>query len=81
MKAPSGLVKWACEGYGSDTLLMVAAKNGHVEVARELLLSRADINYLSSSSWTTPLLEAVLAGHVSEGGREGRAREMLSYMK
>lgn len=47
-----------------DTLLLMAARAGHVEVARVLLDRGADMDRPSSTSYKTPLLEAVLAGQV-----------------
>lgn len=64
--APSGLPMWVWKRYDrEETLLLMAARAGHVDVARVLVDLGVDIDHLSSTSWKTPLLEAVLAGHVS----------------
>lgn len=64
--APSGLPVWVWKSYDrEETLLLMAARAGHVDVARVLVDQGAYLDHLSSTSWKTPLLEAVLAGHVS----------------
>ncbi len=50
-------------GYGGLTALHLAAREGHREVARELLAAGAELNALTGGDGTSVLLMATLNGH------------------
>lgn len=50
-------------GYGGLTALLLAARDGHVEAVLALLDAAADINQVSATDHTSPLLMATINGH------------------
>lgn len=50
-------------GYGGFTALHLAAREGHVEIVRELLAAGADLNGVSEGDHTSVLLIATVNGH------------------
>lgn len=95
---PPGLPKWAfkeTKDDDKDTLMMMAAKAGHVEVAKVLARKRVPSDLMvveggepvdawgtvSTIRRRTPLLEAVQRGHVSaERERGERGSESCAHL-
>jgi serine/threonine-protein phosphatase 6 regulatory ankyrin repeat subunit B len=48
-----------------DSALLLASKNGHLEVVQTLIRQGADVNIQSISTGNTPLIVALANGHVS----------------
>ena len=48
---------------GGMTALLYAARDGHIDAARALLEGGADINQVSASEKTSPLVMAIMNGH------------------
>lgn len=67
VSAPPGVVNLPFEEATDpeETLLLMAAGAGHLEVVRVLLKRGARVNYVSTRTGKTAVLAAVLAGHVS----------------